>query len=88
MAADPRYTWVLIGLGITELSMHPSAIPVIKNIIRASSSEEMKALAERALQAQSGKQAEELVFTAMHARFPEHLLHGGGQGVGGGDPSA
>jgi len=88
MAADPRYTWVLIGLGITELSMHPSAIPVIKNIIRASSSEEMKALAERALQAQSGKQAEELVFTAMHARFPEHLLHGGGQGVGGGDPGA
>ena len=48
MAADPRYTWVLIGLGITELSMHPSAIPVIKNIIRASSSAEMKALAERA----------------------------------------
>ena len=30
----------------------------------------------------------QLVFAAMHARFPEHLLHGGGQGVGGGDPSA
>jgi phosphotransferase system enzyme I (PtsI) len=85
MAADPRYTWVLIGLGITELSMHPSAIPVIKNIIRSSTSTEMKALAERALQCQSGREAEELVFAAMHARFPEHLLHGGGQTTGG-DP--
>ena len=85
MAADPRYTWVLIGLGICELSMHPSAIPVIKNIIRSSTSAEMKALAERALQAQSGKEAEELVFAAMHARFPEHLLHGGG--AGGGEPA-
>ena len=37
MAADPRYTWVLVGLGVRELSMHPSAIPVIKNIIRGSS---------------------------------------------------
>ena len=83
MAADPRYTWVLIGLGITELSMHPSAIPVIKNIIRSSTSTEMIALAQRALLSQSGREAEELVFTAMHARFPEHLLHGGGQGTGG-----
>jgi phosphotransferase system enzyme I (PtsI) len=83
MAADPRYTWVLIGLGVTELSMHPSAIPVIKNIIRSSTSTEMIALAERALLSQSGREAEELVFTAMHARFPEHLLHGGGQGTGG-----
>ena len=41
-----------IGLGITELSMHPSAIPVIKNIIRSSTSTEMKALAERALAAE------------------------------------
>jgi phosphoenolpyruvate-protein phosphotransferase (PTS system enzyme I) len=80
MAADPRYTWVLIGLGVTELSMHPSAIPVIKNIIRSSTSAEMRELAERALKADSGRKAEQIVLETMRARFAEHLLHGGGPG--------
>ncbi len=80
MAADPRYTWVLVGLGVTELSMHPSAIPVVKHIIRSSSSTEMAALAQEALKARSGREAEKLVFDTMVARFPEHMSHSGGQG--------
>lgn len=83
MAADPRYTWVLVGLGVTELSMHPSAIPVIKHIIRSSKSDEMKALAERVLTVDSAGEADEIVLPAMRARFPEHLRHGGGEGEGG-----
>ena len=83
MAADPRYTWVLIGLGVTELSMHPSAIPVIKNIIRQSTAVEMKALAERLMQEESGRRAEQIVLEAMRGRFAEHLLHGGGQAADG-----
>lgn len=79
MAADPRYTWVLVGLGVGELSMHPSAIPVIKHIIRSSTSDEMKALAARALAVDSSVEAEEIVLSAMRERFPEHLRHGGGQ---------
>lgn len=84
MAADPRYTWVLVGLGVTELSMQPSAIPVIKHIIRSSHSAEMKALAEQVLATHSAREAEELVLAAMRARFPEHLRHGGGEGSEGG----
>lgn len=83
MAADPRYTWVLVGLGVAELSMHPSAIPVIKHIIRSSQTDEMKALAERVLQVDSASEAEEIVLATMRARFPEHLRHGGGEGEGG-----
>jgi len=79
MAADPRYTWVLVGLGVGELSMHPSAIPVIKHIIRSSTSDEMKALAARAMAVDSSVEAEEIVLSAMRERFPEHLRHGGGQ---------
>jgi len=78
MAADPRYTWVLVGLGVRELSMHPSAIPVIKNIIRASTLSEMEALARDVLDAEDEDDAERRVLEVMQSRFPEHLLHGGG----------
>lgn len=79
MAADPRYTWVLTGLGVRELSMHPSAVPVIKSIIRASDLEEMTQLAETCLEATDVADAERAVIATMRARFPEHLQHGGGQ---------
>lgn len=79
MAADPRYTWVLVGLGMRELSMHPSAVPVIKNIIRGSELEEMEALAAEILQAEEVDDAERAVLRVMRSRFPEHLEHGGGQ---------
>lgn len=79
MAADPRYTWVLVGLGMRELSMHPSAIPVIKNIIRSSSIKEMEALAEQVLEVSDAAEAEAMVLEVMRERFPEHLQHGGGQ---------
>ncbi len=35
MAGDPRYTALLLGLGITELSMAPANIPRVKQRIRA-----------------------------------------------------
>lgn len=79
LAADPRYTWVLVGLGVTELSMHPSAIPVIKNIIRSSDLADMKALADAVLEFEDVADAERKVLKLMRARFPEHLDHGGGQ---------
>lgn len=79
MAADPRYTWVLVGLGVRELSMHPSAIPVIKNIIRSSELAEMEALAREVLETEDVADAERAVLRVMRARFPEHLEHGGGQ---------
>ncbi|MDA1089638.1 MAG: phosphoenolpyruvate--protein phosphotransferase [Proteobacteria bacterium] len=34
MAGDPRYTALLLGLGIRELSMTPSSIPLVKQRIR------------------------------------------------------
>ncbi|HRI08646.1 MAG TPA: hypothetical protein PKW35_12570, partial [Nannocystaceae bacterium] len=79
MAADPRYTWVLIGLGITELSMSPSAVPVIKHIIRGSTATEMRALADAVLASTRARDAVEKVVAAMRSRFPEHLRHGGGE---------
>ncbi len=79
MGTDPRYTWVLAGLGVRELSMNPSAIPVIKNIIRSSEIPQMEALAQQVLEAPSIDEAERLVLEVMREHFPEHLEHGGGQ---------
>ncbi len=82
LASDPRYTWVLLGLGVRELSMHPSAIPVIKNIIRSSNHAEMVELAAATLDFENVGDAERLVLGRMRTRFPEHLDHGGGQRLG------
>jgi phosphotransferase system enzyme I (PtsI) len=79
MAADPLYTWVLVGLGVRELSMHPPAIPVIKNIIRGSTLKEMETLAQGVLAAERVDDAELAVIEVMRERFGEHLEHGGGQ---------
>lgn len=79
VAADPRFTWVLVGLGVRELSMHPPAIPVIKNILRASDLREMEALTQEVLGMGDVDSVERLVVKTMGARFPEHLQHGGGQ---------
>ncbi|NVB40119.1 phosphoenolpyruvate--protein phosphotransferase [Pseudenhygromyxa sp. WMMC2535] len=78
MAADPRYTWVLVGLGLRELSMQASAIPVVKNIIRASTLDEMEALAAAVLACDTAADARRLVIQEMGERFPEHLQHAAG----------
>jgi phosphotransferase system enzyme I (PtsI) len=49
MAGDSRFTRLLIGLGLDEFSMHPSALPEIKRIVRESRRDDLAKLAEQAL---------------------------------------
>ena len=51
IAADPLWTPLLIGLGITELSMNASSIPLIKRSIRLIRHEDCLRAARRALKA-------------------------------------
>ncbi|EIT69154.1 MULTISPECIES: phosphoenolpyruvate--protein phosphotransferase [Hydrocarboniphaga] len=37
MAGDPRYTRLLLGLGLTEFSMHPTSLLEVKRVVRESS---------------------------------------------------
>jgi phosphotransferase system enzyme I (PtsI) len=78
MAADPRYTWVLVGLGLRELSMQSSAIPVVKNVIRSSRLAEMEQLAQHVLACETGEEARRLVMASMRERFQEHIQHAPG----------
>jgi phosphotransferase system enzyme I (PtsI) len=49
LASDPRFTSLLIGLGVHELSVAPRYIPVIKNVIRNTSILSASVIAEKAL---------------------------------------
>jgi len=42
MAGDPRYTRLLLGLGLTEFSMHPCSVLEVKSVVRESSVGELR----------------------------------------------
>lgn len=50
MAGDPRYTRLLLGLGLTEFSMHPSSLLEVKRAIQDSEVEALSQIACRLLQ--------------------------------------
>ena len=78
MASDPRYTWVLVGLGLRELSMQATAIPVIKNVIRSSTLDEMESLAAAVLACETASEARRLIVSEIGERFGEHFEHSAG----------
>ena len=49
MASDPALLTLLVGLGLTEFSMTPGAIPVAKQVLAEVDSRELRALARRIL---------------------------------------
>jgi phosphocarrier protein FPr len=61
IASDPRGVPILVGLGLDELSISLPAIPAIKAQIRALRLEDCRALAERALAAESAEEVRALV---------------------------
>jgi phosphotransferase system enzyme I (PtsI) len=56
MAGDPAFTPLLLGLGVDELSTAPSLVPQIKFLIRRLNMQQAKALADFALNCESGKE--------------------------------
>ena len=60
VAADPKATGLLLGLGLRRLSMTPRAIPVIKLRIRSLEAEHAATVAEQCLQADSAGEVEEI----------------------------
>jgi phosphocarrier protein FPr/phosphocarrier protein len=64
LAADPAAVPLLLGLGVTELSVVPGAIPAIKEIVRGLHLEHCRALAQRALELATATQVRALMSTA------------------------
>ncbi len=74
MASDPMLTWILVGLGLRELSMDPSSIPLVKSVVRGLRVPEAEALVAEALTLESEIQVGELVGRRMAERLPAEIL--------------
>ena len=65
MAADPVVLALLVGLGLTEFSMAPTAIPLAKQVLRGLRARDAEALAARTLRARTAAEIEQLVAAFM-----------------------
>ena len=70
MAGDPLHCWVLLALGIGELSMAPFAIPLLKRILRDSTAAEARDLLAEVLRLGSAEEIRQRVEDRMRVRFP------------------
>jgi phosphotransferase system enzyme I (PtsI) len=70
MGGDPRFTWVLLGLGLRSLSMAPRQIPMVKSIIRSTRLSEAQKLTEEIMTLRTEDEIEEVVNRTMKTRFP------------------
>ena len=76
MAGDPAFTWVLLGLGLRELSMAPSRIAAVRSVIAPTLLTEAREMTVRALKLRSEREVEDLVLTTMRERFPVEATAG------------
>ena len=74
MASDPLYAIVLLGLGLEIFSMNPSAIPVLKDVLRSVRYKECRRISEAALKKKTAQEIEEFVIESVALRFPEGLV--------------
>ena len=75
MASDPRFTALLLGLGIQELSVAPRYLPLIKNAIRRTSIVDAVHLAEKALGMTTAKEVLDLLVSDYGKNVPDDLFY-------------
>lgn len=71
MASEMLYTPVLIGLGLTELSMTSTAVPWIKKMIRDTRIEPCRTLVDQLLMTSSPLEIEEEVRSFIQRHYPD-----------------
>ena len=76
MAGDPMCIPILLGLGLDELSMNPTTIPLIKKIIRSLSLEEARADFDNVMRLNTAKEVRSYVLDRMKTLVPELMGKG------------
>lgn len=66
MAGDTRYTAMLLALGLTDFSMHPSSLLEVRQVIALSNHARLRAAAKALLRAQSRAGIERVLETLQH----------------------
>ncbi|HEX6162486.1 MAG TPA: phosphoenolpyruvate--protein phosphotransferase [Vicinamibacterales bacterium] len=67
MASDPALVGLLVGLGLTEFSMTPGAIPIVRQVVQELSAQEARRLAGHALGLATAAEIEAYLFDALAA---------------------
>lgn len=67
MASDPALIGLLVGLGLTEFSMTPAAIPMVRQVVQELSAAEARRLAGHALRLPTAAEIEQYLFDALAA---------------------
>lgn len=67
MASDPAMVGLLIGLGLTEFSMTPAAIPLVRRVIEDLRADDARRLARQALSLATAAEVEQFLFDALAA---------------------
>jgi len=70
MAGEPLYALVLLGLGLSELSMNGPSIPLVKEVLRAARASDGRALLDRLLELTADDEIDRALREEMAARFP------------------
>ena len=65
MASDPALLTLLVGLGLTEFSMTPGAIPIAKQVLAELRSDELRALARQILKLATIDDIERVLLTTL-----------------------
>jgi phosphoenolpyruvate-protein phosphotransferase (PTS system enzyme I) len=73
VAGDPLLTWVLLGLGVRDLSMSAGHLETVRPIVRGTRLGDAQHLLAAALAAENQVDAEQMVLSTMQARFPREL---------------
>jgi len=67
MAGDTHYTRLLLGMGLTEFSMHPATLLRVKQIVRQSRINELESFSRRVLKLHNTREVHALVNTVNEA---------------------
>jgi phosphoenolpyruvate-protein phosphotransferase (PTS system enzyme I) len=67
MASDPALVGLLVGLGLTEFSMTPGAIPIVRQVVQELSAQDARRLAGHALRLATAAEIEAYLFDALAA---------------------
>jgi len=67
MASEPALVGLLVGLGLTEFSMTPGAIPIVRQVVEEMNAQEARRLAGHALRLATAAEIEQYLFDALAA---------------------
>ena len=74
MAGDVFSAPVLLGLGLDELSMRPSAIPHVKRLLRHSTFSRLTGLAAKVLKCKDSQEAAALLNSYLSDNYPDQFI--------------